>query len=94
MLLTGLHVVADIYCKVCESRLGWKYVRGAPAALCASPLFGPSAALPLAPAQLAAYEEEQKYKEGKFILERVMILREEGSVSSPFKEVDVDEVHQ
>ena len=26
LLLTGLHVVADIYCNGCETRLGWKYV--------------------------------------------------------------------
>lgn len=44
LLLTGLHVVADIYCNACETRLGWKYVE--------------------------AFEESQKYKEGKFILEK------------------------
>lgn len=26
-LLTGVHIVADIYCNVCRSVLGWKYVR-------------------------------------------------------------------
>ncbi|EOD14832.1 hypothetical protein EMIHUDRAFT_47245, partial [Emiliania huxleyi CCMP1516] len=26
LLLTGLHVVADIYCNGCDTRLGWKYV--------------------------------------------------------------------
>lgn len=26
-LITGHHVVADIHCKVCDSVLGWKYVR-------------------------------------------------------------------
>ena len=26
LLLTGLRVVADIYCNGCETRLGWKYV--------------------------------------------------------------------
>ena len=26
LLLTGLHVVADIYCNACDTRLGWKYV--------------------------------------------------------------------
>ena len=51
LLLTGLHVVADIYCNGCETRLGWKYVE--------------------------AYEESQKYKEGKFILEKAMIVKEE-----------------
>ena len=51
LLLTGLHVVADIYCNACETRLGWKYVE--------------------------AFEESQKYKEGKFILEKAMIIKEE-----------------
>jgi len=45
LLLTGLHVVSDIYCNQCDTRLGWKYVE--------------------------AFEESQKYKEGKFILEKV-----------------------
>lgn len=27
LLLTGLHVVADIYCNNCDTRIGWKYVR-------------------------------------------------------------------
>mmetsp|Transcript_10105 Transcript_10105/g.30877 ORF Transcript_10105/g.30877 Transcript_10105/m.30877 type:complete len:93 (+) Transcript_10105:195-473(+) len=26
MLITGLHTVADIFCNVCLSVLGWKYV--------------------------------------------------------------------
>ena len=26
VLLTGLHAVADIYCKSCKTTLGWKYV--------------------------------------------------------------------
>ena len=51
LLLTGLHVVADIYCNACDTRLGWKYVE--------------------------AFEENQKYKEGNFILEKSMILKEE-----------------
>jgi hypothetical protein len=51
LLLTGLHVVADIYCNACDTRLGWKYVE--------------------------AFEESQKYKEGKFILEKAMIMKEE-----------------
>ena len=51
LLLTGLHVVADIYCNACDTRLGWKYVE--------------------------AFEESQKYKEGKFILEKAMIMKED-----------------
>jgi len=50
LLLTGLHVVCDIYCNACDTRLGWKYVE--------------------------AFEESQKYKEGKFILEKAMIVKE------------------
>lgn len=49
-LITGLHVVADIYCKNCGMALGWKYEK--------------------------AYEESQKYKEGKFILEKFKIMKE------------------
>ncbi len=26
LLITGLHVVADIYCADCQTVLGWKYV--------------------------------------------------------------------
>jgi len=51
LLLTGLHVVCDIYCNACDTRLGWKYVE--------------------------AFEESQKYKEGKFILEKALIVKEE-----------------
>ncbi|CAP24493.1 Protein CBG03644 [Caenorhabditis briggsae] len=25
VLLTGLHAVADIYCEICKTTLGWKY---------------------------------------------------------------------
>lgn len=28
-LMTGLHVVADLYCNTCWSPVGWKYVSGA-----------------------------------------------------------------
>ena len=43
-LRTGLHTVCDIFCKNCNSKLGWKYEW--------------------------ASEPNQKYKEGKTILER------------------------
>ncbi|KAJ1692703.1 Protein yippee-like [Rhynchospora pubera] len=49
-LMTGLHTVADIYCRDCREVLGWKYER--------------------------AYEETQKYKEGKFIFEKSKIVKE------------------
>ena len=57
LLLTGLHVVADIYCNACDTRLGWKYVE--------------------------AFEESQKYKEGKFILEKAMIQKEDETGRQP-----------
>eukprot|EP00878_Enallax_costatus_P002045 GHUV01002209.1.p3 GENE.GHUV01002209.1~~GHUV01002209.1.p3 ORF type:complete len:113 (+),score=19.62 GHUV01002209.1:275-613(+) len=50
MLITGLHTVADIFCTVCNTNLGWKYE--------------------------AAFEEGQKYKEGKFILEKANIVKD------------------
>mmetsp|Transcript_1521 Transcript_1521/g.2172 ORF Transcript_1521/g.2172 Transcript_1521/m.2172 type:complete len:113 (+) Transcript_1521:105-443(+) len=49
-LLTGYHTIADIYCNICESYLGWKYER--------------------------AYEINQRYKEGHYILERELIIKE------------------
>ncbi len=49
VLMTGLHVVCDLYCVHCHSPLGWYYVD--------------------------AYEESQKYKVGKFILEKAHMER-------------------
>lgn len=46
-LLTGLHSVCDLYCKRCDTLVGWTYKR--------------------------AYEQSQKYKEGKFIIEKVYL---------------------
>ncbi|CAN0439487.1 unnamed protein product, partial [Ectocarpus fasciculatus] len=50
LLLTGMHVVADISCKACGAELGWKYEEAA--------------------------DKSQKYKEGKFILERCAVTLE------------------
>ncbi|KAL1541225.1 protein yippee-like-protein [Salvia divinorum] len=49
-MMTGLHMVADVYCADCREVLGWKYEK--------------------------AYEESQKYKEGKFVLEKFKIVKE------------------
>lgn len=68
-LITGLHVVADIYCIECQSLLGWKYVR--------SPRSFSSPSLTLN--QEEAYEESQKYKVGKFILEKAKMTKEDGT---------------
>ncbi|CAN0392750.1 unnamed protein product [Hapterophycus canaliculatus] len=50
LLMTGMHVVADISCRRCGAELGWKYEEAA--------------------------EKSQKYKEGKFILERCAVTLE------------------
>lgn len=52
-LITGLHSVSDIFCKRCNSLLGWTYAK--------------------------AYEQSQKYKEGKFIIEKIHLHMEESS---------------
>lgn len=49
-LITGLHVVCDLYCSCCKNIVGWKYVD--------------------------AQEETQKYKIGKYILEKAKIKKE------------------
>ncbi|KAF8414223.1 hypothetical protein HHK36_002223 [Tetracentron sinense] len=49
-LMSGLHIVNDIYCSSCQQILGWRYEK--------------------------AYEESEKYKEGKYILEKERMLKE------------------
>lgn len=50
-LITGLHTVCDIFCRRCETLVGWTYTK--------------------------AYEPSQKYKEGKFIIEKIFLHMEE-----------------
>ena len=50
-LITGLHSVCDIFCKRCNTMVGWTYAK--------------------------AYEHSQKYKEGKFIIEKINLHLEE-----------------
>lgn len=71
MLMTGMHTVVDIFCVGCGSIVGWKYVR-----YCISflmqllvPLFD-FLMYPFVIFRKAAHEKSQKYKEGKFIIER------------------------
>uniref|UniRef100_A0AC35THD4 Protein yippee-like n=1 Tax=Rhabditophanes sp. KR3021 TaxID=114890 RepID=A0AC35THD4_9BILA len=52
LLLTGLHVVADIFCEICKTTLGWKYER--------------------------AFEASQQYKQGKFIIEVINMVKDNG----------------
>ncbi len=49
LLLSGLHVTCDLYCKGCHSIIGWRYEQ--------------------------AYEDSQKYKEGKHILEKAQLAK-------------------
>ena len=86
-MLTGVHVVRDIYCISCQSNVGWKYVR--PHAL---PRLPPSLRVARSctssaedemfvrafvfSAQVTAYEESQKYKEGRFIIEKVHMQKD------------------
>lgn len=76
--MTGLHTVADIYCTCCNTVLGWKYV--------SSPIFQheqfESLHACLARAECVsdwlqeqAFEETQKYKEGKFIIEKSNVMK-------------------
>lgn len=70
--MTGQHVVADVHCADCTALVGWKYVRR----LSYWPLTERSPR-PLFP-QLSAQEASQKYKEGRFVLEKARILKESG----------------
>jgi hypothetical protein len=52
MMLTGRHIVRDVTCKKCDTKLGWVYE--------------------------FATEENQRYKEGKVILERALVTEMDG----------------
>lgn len=74
MMITGMHIVADIFCVCCGSNVGWKYVSQISNNLIA--WFQIKLSFDLLVKQCfmfyqeSAYEKSQKYKEGKFILER------------------------
>ncbi len=51
-MLTGRHMVRDVSCKSCDTKLGWIYE--------------------------FATEENQRYKEGRVILERALVSESEG----------------
>ncbi|KAK3700095.1 protein yippee-like 5 [Actinia tenebrosa] len=52
VMLTGRHMVRDVSCKNCDTKLGWMYE--------------------------FATEENQRYKEGRVILERALVTESEG----------------
>ncbi|KAG2155424.1 yippee zinc-binding/DNA-binding /Mis18, centromere assembly-domain-containing protein [Suillus clintonianus] len=66
-MTTGNHTVRDIYCVKCATVLGWKYVRHDIS------LHNPSHSLLLS-FKDRAYEQSQQYKEGKYILERNLLV--------------------
>ncbi|CAL4924642.1 unnamed protein product [Urochloa decumbens] len=60
---TGRHTVNDIYCICCQEMLGWRY-------------FSQVNLYRMMCLQEKAYVGSQKYKEGKFILERTLMCKE------------------
>jgi hypothetical protein len=82
MMTTGLHSVCDIFCVACGSILGWKYVRTT--VLGFTSIYIHSSILLVLDivracmfllsnnclVKLVAFDKSQRYKEGKFILER------------------------
>ena len=73
MLITGLHAICDVHCTTCRAYLGWRYVRfpaSAPVCWCSGVTPTPRRA------QENAYEEDQRYKIGKVILEKAHLSKE------------------
>ena len=80
LLLTGLHTIADIHCVACNANLGWVYVRilflsvyHTRFSFLMSLLLHTNRLLNTS--QEEAFEEDQKYKVGKVILEKATICR-------------------
>lgn len=91
-MITGLHTVADIFCVGCGSIVGWTYVRFRGSNLnfflvyiCFSIVavshFDGSLSLSL---QETAHEKNQKYKEGKSVLERSVDIWRKKNTNSSF----------
>jgi hypothetical protein len=70
VLLTGLHEVADVYCDCCKTLLGWKYVN-------MFSVYIQNEAF-LFFLKEHAFESSQKYKEGKYIIELVHMIKDNG----------------
>ena len=68
-MTTGNHTVRDIYCVKCGTTLGWKYV----SISCGLHLLN-EFNIKTRLTQDKAYEPSQKYKEGKYILERNLLV--------------------
>lgn len=72
-MITGLHTVRDISCSKCKTIVGWTYVSLLYAAVSASRGGHWPTVFPFIHSQVKAVEESQKYKEGKFILEKALL---------------------
>jgi len=72
MMITGMHSISDIFCVGCGEIVGWKYVRFLMIIFCdiISFVYRLTSKFYDAYTQGAAYERSQKYKEGKFALDR------------------------
>ena len=57
VMLTGRHMVRDVFCKNCDAKLGWMYE--------------------------FATEDNQRYKEGRVILERALVQECDGIDEHP-----------
>ena len=86
---TGKHTVRDLFCKVCHTCLGWKYVRQ-------PRICHPDICFIWYDAKVQdfAYEHDQKYKEGRYILEKMMIVEKQEPLPQPLDRAKprIDEV--
>ena len=87
VLMTGLHSVSDIFCTECQSRLGWKYLEAfenrcvSNTMPCHIHWFAPARPLryayAYAPCRACLHMHSQKYKEGKYIVEKSRVVEGE-----------------
>ena len=83
LLLTGLHTIADIHCVACNANLGFGFTYAFFSFRVSHPNSNFYVPLPsyahtnhlLKTSQEEAFEEDQKYKIGKVILEKATICR-------------------
>ena len=86
--MTGLHHVCDFHCNGCDATLGWKYVRLPPPPphktreilhvshwMAVERERATSESHTPAHTQELAQDPKQKYKEGKYIVEKAMVRK-------------------
>lgn len=72
----GLHTIAGLTCKGCAALLGWTYVSLTSLGYAGAGILGLTLfSLTLGMRQLKAYEASQKYKEGRFIIEKGKVVK-------------------